>query len=529
MKYQGLTIGPIVKTVQKAESTRGLWASSYIISYLIKKIITELRENGIRDDAFVIPLVSDPRIFDAHRGAGLFPDRVIFKTDNDFNLLKKSIKNAISAFILETKEVIKKEIPIGKLKLSFDADYEKYLNEYFLIYAISKELKDIDNEIEGCNKSLSVLELQQPIQPEQEIDYLSYLFEAINKTDLPKNAGFSTGRFPSIFEISSNELRLINQNEYDEAIDAFLDNDTDGLEYLKEEFKNDFKRRHKYIAIVKADGDNMGKAVEQINKKDKTLVRKVDKLLLDFNIDSIEMIHQFGGKSIYLGGDDILFFAPISFGEKKTVFKLINSLSDSYNKKFTELFEECKTVEENFWKDVIDEEEVIIKQPTLSFGASISYYKYPMFEAIDIANQLLEESKEGVKNAVTFKVTKHSGQSFGSRISKESVTYSEFFMKMLENSIEDSDFLSSVQFQLNQYSHVVEAALVSGKTALENYFKNFFNEPVHGLKEDFLTNICAFLWQAFQDTNDVKIALEIVYSTLRTSQFMNQKDNENEQ
>lgn len=530
MNYQALTIGPIYKAGQKAESTKGLWAASYLFSFLMKTIIEKLVEQGVAKDAFVIPLVSDPNLFAPRKGAGLFPDRLIFKTeDADFAKLKKALEEAIGVFVSETKEAIKSQLTENKQQVlpTFDADYSNYLQKYLLLYAISKNLSDSANEIEECNKSLSVLELQQPVMAEQTIDYFYYLLEGINRTQLPRKAGLSNGRFPSIFEISSKELRLKSNDDYDFVIENYLANEDEKeiIDNLKDFFPNNFKRRHKYIAIVNADGDNMGKAVEQINKKDKTLVRKVDKLLLDFNIASVDKIQLYGGKSIYLGGDDLLFFAPITYGEDKTVFKLADDISKDYNAKFKTLFDECLTTDPDFWKD---EEGNNITPPTLSFGISISYYKYPMFEAIESAAKLLHQAKEDSKNAVAFQVLKHSGQYFGARISKANDTYSTYFITTLNKAIEDDSFLSSIQFQLNATAHVIEAALPYGKQALTNYFDNFFNEPVHGLKKDFLDSVCDFLWQAYQDTSDAELTLQTVYSTLRTFQFMNQKDNDDE-
>ena len=82
---------------------------------------------------------------------------------------------------------------------------------------------------------------------------------------------------------------------------------------------------------------------------------------------------------------------------------------------------------------------------------------------------------------------------------------------------------------MNNTAHVLGAALSTNKQALDNYFDNFFNEPIHGLKKGFLDNVKEFLWQAYQDTNDAELTLKTVYSTLRTYQFMNQKDHDDEQ
>lgn len=530
MKYQALTIGPIYKTSQKAESTKGLWATSYVFSYLMQKIIEYLKKVGIKAEDFVIPLAADERLFQPKNGAGLFPDRLIFRTnDADFEKLNKAIQATLKHFVDETKEAVKQQMKNEDKAIpnDFDTAYPTYLQKYFLLYGISKDLSDTDNIIEACNESLSVLEMQQPVMPEQAIDYFYYLLEGINRSKLPQKAGLRNGRFPSIFEISTKELRLKSSDNYDFVIENYLtsEDEKEIIENLKDFFPDDFKRRHKYIAIVSADGDNMGKTVEQINKKDKSLVEKVDRLLLDFNISTVDRIQAYGGKSIYLGGDDILFFAPITYGIDKTVFKLVNDISMDYNDRFKTLFDELVAKDPNFWMDDGGEP---IMPPTLSFGISISYYKFPMFEAVRAANDLLHNAKTGDKNAVAFRVLKHSGQFFGTKISKASITYSKHFVELLDNALEDDNFLSSVQFQINHTADVLAVALESGRQAVENYFDNFFNESIHGQKKYFIDKVRDFVWQAYEDDKGCKQTQDIVYSTLRTFQFMNQKDNDHE-
>ena len=42
MKYIAITLGPITRTIEMAESTKELWAASYFFSYLAKKIVEPL-------------------------------------------------------------------------------------------------------------------------------------------------------------------------------------------------------------------------------------------------------------------------------------------------------------------------------------------------------------------------------------------------------------------------------------------------------------------------------------------------------
>ncbi|MFK1861157.1 type III-B CRISPR-associated protein Cas10/Cmr2 [Bacteroides fragilis] len=44
MKYIAITLGPITRTIEMAESTKELWAASYFFSYLAKKNSRTIRE-----------------------------------------------------------------------------------------------------------------------------------------------------------------------------------------------------------------------------------------------------------------------------------------------------------------------------------------------------------------------------------------------------------------------------------------------------------------------------------------------------
>ena len=57
------------------------------------------------------------------------------------------------------------------------------------------------------------------------------------------------------------------------------------------------------------------------------------KNLFDFSIKSDEVINEFGGVTIFAGGDDLLFFAPI-VNKDKNIFDLINTLSNVFENIF---------------------------------------------------------------------------------------------------------------------------------------------------------------------------------------------------
>ena len=91
-KYIGATIGPIYNTISRAESTRELWSSSYLFSYIMREIIKELCKKG---NKFVLPYTGD-NYLEGGKGVGLFHDRFIMKvkSEKDFD------------DIIETKNIV---------------------------------------------------------------------------------------------------------------------------------------------------------------------------------------------------------------------------------------------------------------------------------------------------------------------------------------------------------------------------------------------------------------------------------------
>ena len=69
MKYIAITLGPITRTIEMAESTKELWAASYFFSYLAKKIVEPFVK---KNRTFQLPLINE-EMQKPHCGASLSP------------------------------------------------------------------------------------------------------------------------------------------------------------------------------------------------------------------------------------------------------------------------------------------------------------------------------------------------------------------------------------------------------------------------------------------------------------------------
>jgi len=535
--YLALTIGPIYKTLHKAKNTQSLWGTSYVFSYLMKQICLEL-VTTYRDD-FVIPYVKDDRIFAPHGGAGLFPDRIIIK-GGKIEDLQSAVGKAINKLasdktVAAINEEIEENNKVYKKKLSATSkdEFRNYLFRYLLLGVVEVRVNVNENVIDSCGKALSTLELQCPYYSEEKADLLYFLVQNISKSGLIEDAfGIDSYRFPSIIEITTAEIAEKYPEDYKRITNhsfKYASDEDNLLGSIKTQLfggENIFYRYYKYMAIVKADGDNMGEGITKVYEVNPGKVEEIDKAILDFNLKAVRDIESYGGKSIYLGGDDLLFFAPVSSGGR-TIFELVKQLSDDYNAKVGGVFNGMGGS--------------VTPKPTLSFGISITYYKYPMNEALDLAGKMLEQAKENDKNAVAFRVMKHSGQFFGTRLPQDKAYYSQAgnkdnpagFLDLLKSEgLEKEDtFLSSVMYRLQDMEYLIHSVLKSdgARVRLENFFENNFNEGIHQVKRRFLKQVAGYLWEIYVQTdNDLPKALETTYSTLRLIQFIHQKDSEND-
>lgn len=466
-KYIGLTIGPIAKTMSSAKDTGQLWGSSYIFSYIMKKIIEKLKD--CRE--FVIPYVDDKELFIGKNEIGLFSDRMIFKTeaaDNDMRKLKDIIDEILDELANDFSSLLKVE----------KSTIKEYLEKYFKIYYLAAEI--IDNPIIEMNNYLDSIELMENYVARETRNYLmdALTNDNIKKSILFKDAFENTNSryIRSIEEIASEDLLklignkdkfIVKKEDREDINSSFVYNEI--FNQLKENGKEEyFKKHYKYIAIVQADGDNIGKLIKSLDTDKKR--RDFSKDLLEFAKSAHEIIKEHNGMTIYAGGDDLLFFAPV-VSDKRNIFDLINCISNCFDGIFSKY----------------------PVKPTMSFGLSIVYYKYPLYESLEKTRNLLfgvakkykfEDSKEIEKNAIAFEVIKHSGQGFGCTFGKSSKEYEEF-LKLLAAYCDGEKTIASMYHILNN-DELLFKTLHNSKNIderLDNYFNNKFIKDVHETPE----------------------------------------------
>ena len=359
-------------------------------------------------------------------------------------------------------------------------------HDRFIFESIDGDLSKLEMIIINvCNDIASQLGLEHlQVKEYLHINYFEKELDASKNPILELTPYLDTKEL--FFQISQDETfaKSLRRKKGDD--DNFLTAGKNIIDDLKKLSHNN------YYCVVHADGDNMSKAIEDKNK-----IENVSKNLFEYCKESNKLIKDFGGQTIYAGGDDLLFFAPVLNKDKnKTIFELCEKISNIFNTK--------------------------IPSATLSFGISINYVKFPLYEAVENSRELLfAKAKNDQRNNIAFNVTKHSGQSFETIINKSNKEVYDNFLVFTSNikGGEDMDnFLHSIHHKIDTYKTTINL-IANNKEKLQNFFDNYFNESIHKEYKSFFESLIDFIYVVYQDKT-IKNKLELIYATLRFVKFV---------
>ncbi|GHU75956.1 hypothetical protein FACS189414_1080 [Bacteroidia bacterium] len=216
---------------------------------------------------------------------------------------------------------------------------------------------------------------------------------------------------------------------------------------------------NRYICIVQADGDGVGQVVSNISTTD--LSETVSPALLKFGEDAVEVIKDFGGFPIYAGGDDLLFIAPVVGKNGTNIFDLLKLIDKQ--------FEPVKEVANEFKY-----------KTSMSYGVSITYNKFPLYEALKTADNLLFQTAKNIdgKDAVAWKLQKHSGLTHEGDFSKSDDKLYPLFEELIKKSRIEEGLLSAIAFKIRANTAVLDTFL-SDKNLLsvriDSFYKKFID------------------------------------------------------
>ena len=467
MKYTAINIGPILSTFSMVRKPRELWAASYMFSYLMKFIIEELAKSGYE---IISPAKLSP---EADKTIGLYPDRVFVKGEVEQKLLDAAFK----AFAKE---------------LGLDSEKVK---PYFNLMAVSiKPSEQTEDHVMRLNRLLDRMELCN----------LNFKNE---KTEIARETIFNylRGSLKSLKEITGKGFK----NRSLETIASY------------DIFDGEADKSDKYICIVQADGDNMGKVVSALPEP---LIASLSNKLLNFGEECCKTIKDYGGLPIYAGGDDLLFLAPVLTSDG-SIFDLIEKLDNHY---------------ENVQK-YVDGKLQGKFHTTMSYGISMTYHKYPLYEALAKARESLFVTAKNVegKNAVAWVLQKHSGSSFNVAMSK-SMNNLYGALKKVIAATENNQLVSAVSHKI-RHNEVLLSLWLDGvdDNIKGQRINNFFDKIIDVEGKDanaisYMEAVKDLLLAVYQNADNLsseenrlkkmKELTTIVYGMLRTAKFVKGKE-----
>jgi CRISPR-associated protein Cmr2 len=145
-----------------------------------------------------------------------------------------------------------------------------------------------------------------------------------------------------------------------------------------------------YYALLFADGDRMGKAIDSLTTQADH--RRLSALLTEFASRVPDIVRRHKGSLIYSGGDDVLAFLPLH-----TALNCARDLALDFNHSL---------------RGFPIEEDGQTNYPTLSAGIAVAHHLEPLQDALTLARRAEKKAKEiPGKNALAIIVDKRSGVS----------------------------------------------------------------------------------------------------------------------
>lgn len=478
-----------------------------MFSLYAKKICDAFLEKGSDPDDFLVP---NKRVLNRTlKNYGLFHDRIVIKADQQLWLeFEKDIVDRALLSLSSEISANEKGLDYSSLKtflktyaVFLETEQEKPLlplfNKLNTIELYNIETSDNDSDL----KIKRFLEnVNSEYDDSNNITESSFLKKFFDLLDYNGNL-----RIPSIVEISTFELRqhtdytgIMNRNIWCKSPD-----ESSLFEAFQHSFQQIVRNYHKYICILRADGDGLGSVLTNSNDSE---IRSITSDLTDWGEEAFLLLKEYGALPVYIGGDDLLCFAPVNNG-KETILELANKLSVSYRKKSS------------------------LKDHSISVGISISYYKSPMYESYETTYDLLKKAKKK-GNSCVLSYEKHSGSPhiFSYEFDSDYVAIVQPLLNLMEFNDNEKSFLSSVMYCLRLNEELLHL-IKDDCERIWYFFINNFDEASDKKKDTvkyrYLKLVAQIIYTQFGRAGSNRIkekemyeAINNTYSLLKTTRFL---------
>lgn len=441
--YIVCSIGPVQDFIATARTSRDLWFGSWMLSELSKAVAKALHDNYHK---LIFPAPKDDNELQAGSALNVankvvaiiqgkpkdFGDLVREKVRNRLNDLIRSAFDGVNGFdrVLAEKQ-LEDLVELYWAAVPYDESkgneaYREARSQSEALFAARKNTRDFQQFAGKPGRPKSSLDgVRESVLfgDEEAADRFETLRaekgESLSGIDLlkrwgerPKSEGefvsttdiailpFKQGLDAKVYQSLLGELKNLRKN-YDGA------KETDGTHFYEDrmaqlihddsriaDFRIDFAQtfeqhgiKHRplpYYALLQADGDNMGKTID--NQTEQSQHSALSQKLSEFanEVKSIIGGHEHEGVPIYAGGDDMLAYLPLH-----TALKCIEALNDAFKQAMSDFhYEEDQS-------------------PTLSAGLAIAHHLTPLSDVLAQARRAEKAAKrvEG-KNGLVISLSK---------------------------------------------------------------------------------------------------------------------------
>ena len=515
MKYVGITIGPIFKTIGEAISPAGLWFGSYFFSTVTKTLCEKLVE--IPNVKIFSPFYdSNSNQNPQEDGIGRYHDRILFSVNGN-TVTEEKLQKIISAVKKEmakkfgkfnTKEI--RDFVDNYLRIDFVILDEKTMNG--IMEKREKEGEDGNNIAIILNDALDALELMAAGKGRTDKNLFAPFFAG--KKD-NRNVYIKGSKLFTATKLSSQLVIKPSDSDSDSNSDLKSIEDIAISRKKEEDFSTETPSdeaaslRSEYYAVVNSDGDKVGTLLKDLCRgvdisQQSDRINSFSKACLKYAGKAAKLVGDYGGMTIYAGGDDLLFIAPVH-----SIFSLCSELDEMFK----------KTLKKGL-KEILSDVEINV---SLSFGVAIQYVKYPLYEALERARVQLYKAKESYGkrsngsaisggNRLGIELVKHSGKTVQLMVENEKLEAIDHLIKYRATTNDQA--LESVLYNLQDTEIIFK--LLFEKTAQNEFdfqkykmrFLNNFNNPNQLSYHSYLDEIAEFFYdnylKEYQDMVDMK-------------------------
>lgn len=406
-KYVGITIGPITNALQYAKDPQSLWFACGIFSEISRGICELITAPN---STFEEVVIYTPYYFHGMKvedGVAKTHDRIVFSANNlDTEVLDKII------------ELVKEDV-CDLFPVEYHTkEYRDFLKNYFKINYIC--LKENENLHQNCMMSiypyLRDMELLQMTDTETELNAFADLF-GLNEEE----RSFRIMTSPMAHLVKKGAAQFFNiRGEFKSVSEIANPSLPDG------------RKKVPYYCLVRCNGDNIDNLLRGFSENKKLIAFSI--ACLEHSITASELIRIFGGLTVYAGGDEFFFFAPLIGTDGSTVFEL------------------CQKIQQKFYT-FMKNHLPWSNSPSLSFGVSIQRNTHEVYEAFVETGKLLEVAKQiSDKNNTAIRIT--------NRNRKESIVVNnediDAFLDLFKSGMDIMDGMVTSTRKKNQLLETIE-------------------------------------------------------------------------